>query len=371
MKRAMGVISLINEIDFLEVLSRNRCVAAVPFGGRYRLIDFILSGMVNSGMSKVAVFTHSKYRALMDHLGSGKEWDLDRKRGGLFVLPPNTEEHDEKAKGDLYQFYCQRDYFHRSKQDVVVITRSHMVCNIDLEPAIQAHLDGDSDITMVYKHTADETLSRNRRIRMDETGRVVEMQDHNGRLVSDHVSMEIFIMTKAFLLDLVETSLAQGYDHFFRDAIMKNMQQLKIGSYEYTGYLGIINTVQSYYHHSMNLLIPEVRRELFYKNGLIYTKIKDEPPARYLQGSSIQNSLVANGCIVEGTVENCILFRGVKIKAGSAVRNSIILQNNEIYSGASITNAILDKDVKVLEGKVLQGDPTAPFLAVKRSIIGQ
>jgi len=121
----------------------------------------------------------------------------------------------------------------------------------------------------------------------------------------------------------------------------------------------------------MNLLIPEVRRELFYKNGLIYTKIKDEPPARYLQGSSIQNSLVANGCIVEGTVENCILFRGVKIKAGSAVRNSIILQNNEIYSGASITNAILDKDVKVLEGKVLQGDPTAPFLAVKRSIIGQ
>src|SRR5690554_2743469 len=124
MKRAMGVINLINEIDFLEVLHRNRCVAAVPFGGRYRLIDFILSGMINSGMSKVAVFTQTKYRALMDHLGSGKEWDLDRKRGGLFVLPPNVEDHDEHVKGDLYQFYCQRDYFHRSRQDVVVITRS-------------------------------------------------------------------------------------------------------------------------------------------------------------------------------------------------------------------------------------------------------
>ena len=371
MKRAMGVINLINEIDFLEVLNRNRCVAAVPFGGRYRLIDFILSGMVNSGMSKVAVFTHTKYRALMDHLGSGKEWDLDRKRGGLFVLPPHTEEQDERAKGDLYQFYCQRDYFHRSKQDVVIITRSHMVCNIDLEPAIQAHLDGDADITMVYKNTADETLSRNRRIRMDETGRVIEMQDHNGRLVSDNVSMEIFIMTKAFLLDLVETSLAQGFDHFVRDAIMKNMDKLKIGTYEYTGYLGIINTIQSYYHHSMNLLNPEVRRELFYKNGLIYTKIKDEPPARYLEGSSVQNAFIANGCIVEGSVENCILFRGVKVKAGSVVRNSIILQNGEIHAGSSITNAILDKDVKVLEGKMLQGDPTSPFLAVKRSIIGQ
>jgi glucose-1-phosphate adenylyltransferase len=370
MKRAMGVINLINEIDFLEVLHRNRCVAAVPFGGRYRLIDFILSGMINSGMSKVAVFTHAKYRALMDHLGSGKEWDLDRKRGGLFVLPPNTDEHDEIAKGDLYQFYCQRDYFHRSKQDVVVITRSHVVCNIDLQPAIQAHLDGDADITMVYKHTDKETLSRSRRIRMDDTGRVVEMQDHNGRLVSDDVSMEIFIMTKAFLLDLVETSLAQGYDHFVRDAIMKNMDRLKIVGFEYTGYLGIINTIQSYYRHSMNLLIPEVRRELFYKNGLIYTKIKDEPPARYLHGSSVQNALIANGCVVEGTVENCILFRGVRIRAGAVVRNSIILQNGEICAGASIGNAILDKDSKVLEGKILQGDPTAPYLAVKRSIIG-
>jgi glucose-1-phosphate adenylyltransferase len=371
MKRAMGVINLINEVDYLEVLHRNRCVAAVPFGGRYRLIDFILSSMVNSGMSKVAVFTHSKYRALMDHLGSGKEWDLDRKRGGLFVLPPNTDEKEEIARGDLYQFHCQRDYFHRSRQDVVVVTRSHMVCNINLQPAIETHLESGADITMVYKHTVSETTARARRIRMDETGRVVEMQDHNGRLSSNDVSMEIFIMTKQFLLDLVETSLAQGYDHFVRDAIMKNLSKLRVVGYHYDGYLGLINTIQSYYRHSMNLLKPEVRRELFNKNGLIYTKIKDEPPSRYLDGSSVQNALIANGCIVEGSVENCILFRGVRVGKGAVIRNSIILQNGEIHSGASIQNSILDKDVKVLEGKTVQGDPTAPYLAAKRSVIGR
>ena len=370
MKRAMGVINLINEVDYLEVLHRNRCVAAVPFGGRYLLIVFILSSMVISNMSKVAVFTHAKYRALMDHLGSGKAWDLDRKRGGMFVLPPDVDNRDEIAKGDLYQFHCQRDYFHRSRQDVVVVSRSHMVCSINLEPAIAQHLESGADITMVCKQTDNEKHSHARRIRLDEHGRIVEMQDHNGRLNSPFVSMEIFIMTKAFLLDLVETSLAQGYDHFVRDAIMKNMHRLNIRAYQYDGYLGVINTIPSYFRHSMNLLNPDVRRELFMKSGRIFTKIKDEPPSRYDQQSSVRGSLIANGCVIEGTVENSIVFRGVRIGKGAVVRNSIVLQNGEILPGAEVSNAILDKDVKVLGGTTLQGDPTAPYLAVKRSVIG-
>src|SRR5690606_38702020 len=141
-----------------------------------------------------------------------------------------------------------------------------------------------------------------RRIRLDDAGRVIEMQDHNGRLNSDCISMEIYIMHKRFLLELVETSLAQGYDHFVRDALMKNIDRIRVTGYAYTGYLGVINTVPSYYRNSMNLLEPAVRQSLFYDPGLIFTKIKDEPPARYAAGSNVNNALIANGCVVEGTV---------------------------------------------------------------------
>jgi glucose-1-phosphate adenylyltransferase len=369
MKRAMGVVNLINEVDYLEVLHRDRCVAAIPFGARYRLIDFILSSMVNSGMSNVAVLAHEKYRALMDHLGSGKEWDLDRKRSGLFILPPNLNTRREVARGDLYQFFCQRDYFHRSREDIVVMTRSHMVCNVDLSAVVEEHLASDSDITLVYKQTQEESAAQCRRIRIDESGRVVEMQDHNGRLDSDLISMEIFVMHKSFLMELVETSLAQGYDHFVRDAVMKNLSRIRMRGYEYSGYLGVINTVQSYYHNSMKLLDPAVWQSLFYNPGLIYTKIKDEPPARYASGSVVKNSLIANGCVIEGTVENSILFRGVHVAKDAVVRNSIILQNGVIENGASVIGSIMDKDVKVTRGKLLQGDPNSPYLAAKRSVI--
>ncbi len=369
MKRAMGVINLINEADDLEVLHRERCVAAIPFGARYRLIDFMLSSMVNSGMSNVAVLAHEKYRALMDHLGSGKEWDLDRKRSGLFLLPPNLNVRREVARGDLFQFFCQRDYFHRSREDIVVVTRSHMVCNIDLSKVVEAHLAGDADITMVYKQTEEETAGQCRRIRMDESGRIVEMQDHSGRLNSDLIAVEIYVMHKSFLMELVETSLAQGYDHFVRDAVMKNIGRVRIQGYQYEGYLGVINTIPSYYQNSMRLLDPAIWKSLFYSPSLIYTKIKDEPPSRYVSGSSVKNALIANGCIIEGVVENSILFRGVHVKRGAVVRNSIILQNGVIGEGAQVTSAVLDKDVRVSHRKLLHGDPNSPYLAAKRSVI--
>lgn len=369
MNRAMGVINLINEVDYLEVLHRDRCVAAVPFGARYRLIDFVLSGMVNAGMDNVAVFTQEKYRALLDHLGSGKEWDLDRKLNGLFLLPPNLNERQELARGDLYQFYRQRDYFHRSKQDVVVITRSHMVCNLDFKEVIDTHLRSGADITMVYKRSCNETAARCRRIVLNEEDRVIEMQDPSSRLLGDCISMEIFVLNKCLLLELVETSLAQGYDHFVRDVVMKNVHRLNIMGFEYKGYLGVINTVQSYYRNSMNLLRQEVRRELFEQPGVIYTKIKDEPPARYLASSHVENSLVANGCVVEGTVENSILFRGVRVRKGAVVRGSIIMQGSEIGEGSNVIHAILDKDVRITCGKTIIGDYNSPYLAAKRSVI--
>jgi glucose-1-phosphate adenylyltransferase len=369
MKNVMGVINLVNEPDDLEELTYFRNLASVPFGGRYRLIDFVLSNMVNSGIGNVAVFTQHKYRSLMDHLGSGKQWDLDRKRGGLFVLPSILDEPTGISRGDLFQFYSNRDYFYRGKEEFVIITRSHMVCNVDYRDAVRYHQDMQADITVLYKQIDEDEPAKFRRLAVKDDGRVTVMEDHTGRLRTNNISMEMYIMSKALLLDMVESCLAQGFDHFVRDGIMKNIDKLSVYGYKFEGHLGIVNSVQGYYKHSMQLLNPNIWRELFFQKNLIFTKVKDEPPARYLETAAAKNALIANGCIIEGKVENSILFRGVKIGKGAYVKNSIILQNCEIEENVIIENAILDKDVFISRGRVLTGDQKTPFIAAKTKVI--
>lgn len=368
-QKAMGVINLIHEFDELEVLTQNRCPATVPFGARYRLVDFMMSSMVNSGISDVAVFAHTKYRSLMDHLGAGRPWDLHTRQSGLFILPPSTIDVAELGRGDLYHFYQHRDYFYRSTLDYVVIARSHMVCNIDLNLVVEQHEQTEADITVVYKRQSDLLGGKARKITLDADGRVTQMQESFGSLDSDLHCMEIYVMKKDFLLNLVEASLAQGKDHLVRDAIQSHINTLYIRGYEYKGYLGVINTVQSYYHNSMQLLRPEVWQNLFFAPAPIYTKTKDEPPTRYLDGAKTGNSLIANGCKVEGTVINSIVFRGVHVGKGAVIRNSVIMQNCEIEAGSHLNYTIFDKDVKVGEGKEVIGTASQPFVAGKRKVI--
>jgi glucose-1-phosphate adenylyltransferase len=305
----------------------------------------------------------------MDHLGSGKQWDLDRKRGGLFVLPSILDEPTGISRGDLFQFYSHRDYFYRGKEEYVIISRSHMVCNVDYRDALRYHQEMQADITVLYKQIDEEEPAKFRRLAVKNDGRITLMEDHTGRLRTNNVSMEMYIMSKALLLDMVESCLAQGYDHFVRDGIMKNIDKLSVYGYKFEGHLGIVNSVHGYYKNSMQLLNPTIWRELFFQKNLIYTKVKDEPPARYLESAAVKNSLIANGCILEGKVENSILFRGVKIHKGAYVKNSIILQNCEIEENVIIENAILDKDVFISRGRILTGDNKAPFIAAKTKVI--
>ncbi len=365
----MGVINLVNEPDDLEELTYHRCLASVPFGGRYRLIDFTLSNMVNSGIDNVAVFTQDKYRSLMDHLGSGKEWDLDRKRGGLFLLPAVYEQSTGMSRGDLYQFYSHRDYFYRGKEELVIISRSHIVCNIQYQDAVRYHEEKQADITVIYKDTRTDIPARFRRLAVKDDGRVTVIEDHTGRLRTDHISMEMYIISKSLLLDMIESCLAQGFDNLVRDGIMKNIDKLSVYGYKYDGHVSIVNSIQSYYAQSMQLLNPRIWRELFFQKNLIYTKVKDEPPSHYFADASVKNTLIANGCKIEGRVENSILFRGVHIHKGAYVKNSIILQNCEIEENVIIENSILDKDVFISRGRVLTGDHKAPFIAAKTRVI--
>ncbi|SFI28639.1 glucose-1-phosphate adenylyltransferase [Paenibacillus sp. UNC496MF] len=365
----LGVINLIHESDEMESLTASRCLATVPFGARFRLIDFTLSSMVNSGINKVGVFAQTKYRSLMDHLGSGKHWDLHHRQSGLFIMPPVTDDVNEVRRGDLYHFYQHRDFFARSTHEYVLVARSHMICNLDFEGVLASHKASGADITVICKEQTELFGGRARKVQVDERGRVTAMQDHFGRMESDLVSMEMYLMRKELLLELVDTSLAQGRDHLVRHAIMSRVDKLHIQCFAFEGYLGVVNTLNSYYQNSMQLLRPEVWKSLFYEPGPVFTKVKDEPPARYAEGAKTINSLVANGCIIEGTVINSILFRGVHVRKGAVVRNSIVMQNGVIGENSSVNHVILDKDVTVERSRELYGAEASPFIAMKRRVI--
>ncbi len=371
MKNVIGVINLGKEQSMLQELTGSRSIASVPFGGRYRLIDFVLSNMVNAGAQKVAVFTLNKSRSLLDHLGSGKEWDLDRKRGGLFILPPAINYPSGEYKGDLQNFYGHLDYFQRSKEKYVIIARSHVIYNMDFNKLLEAHEESKADITLVYKDVDQSEVcpEANIKLKLGPDAKVTDV--HQGLLETGRCNlfMETFIIERTLLIEMILDSVEKNQYDLLTQVVMNNLDRLVVKGYQHQGYLSMIHNVASYYRHSMSLLNPEVWHNLFYEPGLIYTKIKDEPPTRYSEQANVRGSLIANGCEIEGTVENSILFRGVKVAKGTHIKNSIVMQKCEIEEGVDLDHVIIDKEVKVTEGKVLAGDPANPLVINKRSWI--
>lgn len=371
MKDVMGVIYVNNREEALQPLTKERCVASVPFGGRYRLIDFMLSSMVNSSIYNISVFTVRKYRSLMDHLETGKSWDLNRKHDGLFVLPPQTHYHSSEFKGALQSFRQHLDYFHRSRQNYVVISGSNLVCNLDLVPAVSFHRQSGADVTLLYTTVEGErnNVCTCRQVITGEGERVLELVS-NGRLSQgDKACLCVYVMKKSLLLDLIRQSTESGRYHLLDDGIIGNLKRLNVNAYPVEGFLSLIDSVDIFYRRNMDLLQPLVWGELFFQPGLIYTKVKDEPPTRYTEDTRVKNSLLANGCIIEGRVENSILFRGVRIHKGAHVKDSIVMQRSVVRENARVEKAILDKEVQITPNKTVQGNAQAPLVIEKRKTV--
>ncbi len=364
----MGVINLDNEQDFLNELTYFRCGAAVPFGGRYRLIDFVISNMTNTGFIDIAVFTRRKYRSLMDHLGKGKSWDLDTKYGGLFILPPDWNDPTDISKGDLQHFHNNLDFFHRGKAEYVLISGSQHVCGVNYQEVFDHHQKTEADITLIYKKVdiLEPEHKQCQKLAVTEEGRVVEVTNEE---YNNNVYMNMYLISKKLLLQLVEHGIAHGATHLFNNCITSELKNINVQAFEYKGVHCVINSVQSYYKNNLKLLNPDFYRDLFFNEQTINTKVKNEPPARYSEGSHVSNSLVGNGCIIEGTVENSILFRGVKVHKNAIVKNCIIMQRCNISENAILENVILDKEVSLTEGKRLIGNEQMPFVIPKRRVI--
>jgi len=371
MQNVMGIINLNEGQNFLAQLTQRRPLAAIPFGGRYRIIDFILSNMVNSGIQNVGILVEDKYRALMDHLRSGKEWDLARKRDGLFILPPGRSQFSkENYHGSVEKFYNNLDYIESSRQQYVLIAGSHIICNLSYRKAFRFHQDVGADITLLYKeHNSDEELVEYSIVECQANGLITDIAINSSSPLSRKISLDMYIMKKDLLVNLIRNCHSRGGLDFIQDIVIKNIGTLKMYGYPHKGYVARVDCVRNYYKHNMELLKPEKWEELFFKSGLVYTKVKDEAPVKYKENARVSNAMIGNGCIIEGHVENSILFRGVAVHKGAYIKDSIVMQKCDIAENAVIENVICDKNVKITNGQWLKGEANCPLVIEKGSVI--
>lgn len=372
---AVGIIfSSINEKSVYE-LTKQRTMASVPFGCRYRLIDFALSNMVNSGVNHVGIVTHYNYQSLMDHIGSGKDWDLARRHGGIKILPPYITAF-ANASNMLYNTRLEalisiRDFISDCKEEIVVLSDCDSVCNIDLSAMIDKHIETNADITVGVKSSylsMDNERSQTV-VRSDESGRVLEVSEYTGlKNGFEDVSVRIMVIGRKYLEELITDAVARGYTSFTKDILVRNCKFLNVRTYKLDGYFATIRSLSDYFRCSMDLLDPEIRNSLFaVRNRPVFTKVRNSAPTSYVTGAIVRNSLIADGCVIEGTVENSILFRGVKVGKNTHIKNSIIMQDTITGENVYLNCVITDKNVVIRDGRVLSGHETKPFFIDKKS----
>ena len=373
MSNVLGLIfANMHELTVTD-LTKNRAMASIPFGARYRLIDFPLSNMVNSGVSNVGVVTKSNYQSLLDHIGSGDEWDLSRKTGGLHFLPPYSNNF---TNGGLYRGRLEAlagviGFITNAHADYVLLTDCDCVANVDYKKIVDYHEEKGADITVVYGRstfTSEQTKTRTI-LKVNEQGDVCDVLIRPDMAGEFDASMNIFVMSKEFLLKIINESMSRNLYSFEIDVLQHRLSELKVCGYRFDGYYSQIDSIQAYYQANMDLMNKEVRTELFNLTDPIYTKVRDDAPAKYGLEASAKNSLIADGCVIEGTVENSVLFRGVKVGKGAVIKNCILMQDAEVGDKCELNYVIADKNVKVGNYRSLCGTVDYPVFVNKNSAV--
>lgn len=367
--KALGIIFSTMHEKHIGPLTIDRSIASLPFGGRYRLIDFSLSNMANSGIYNVGIITHSNYQSLMQHVGSGKSWDLSRKIGGLRILPPSL---DKIFNTRWEALRYSANFIRNADERYVVLADGDVICNFDFSKALAFHEEKLSDITVIYrKKDLGESNDKNKLyFTIDRDGRVTEAARSDKAKGMQNVGTYMYILGRDFLLGLLENSEEKNISSFYRDVICRGVGDYNIYAYELEGYFASVDSVANYFRHSMEMLDRNKCVALFDNDGAnIYTKVRDSAPCRFAITSSVKNSIIADGCVIKGRVENSILFRGVKVAEDAVVKNSILFQDTEVGDGTFLNCVITDKNVHILDSRMLSGHQTNPYIISKNTVI--
>lgn len=364
----MGIIFSNIYDSKMGALTEMRTSASIPVGGRYRQIDFVLSSMANSGIKHIGIITKYNYQSLMDHLGSCQEWDLTLQKRGVALLPPYATGHNGVYRGKLEALQNALTVLQSGNQDYVVLADSNVMAAVDFRKVVDAHVASGAGITVVAKKgVSDGQRNCHFALLPDENGQAVAMGCDFAAPADYHVSMGMFVLERKRLLSIINEMVPHGNYHLERDFVMNlfNKGTLQVNVYDFEGAALFNDSVESYYKNSMMLLDPGVRNSLFRGEVPIYTKVRDEVPTRYGKSAEVGNCIVADGCRLDGAVENSVVFREVKVEHGAEVRDSIIMQGCVIEHGACIRYTILDKNVTVKAGTKLLGSPEHPLIIRK------
>ena len=369
----MNVMGIIFASDGnIGSLTDKRTMGSLPYGGRYRQIDFHLSNMAAAGIRRVGIISRHNYQSLMNHIGSGEEWGLELEEGGLEFLTPYAMSTTDIYRGKLDNLNFAMDFLEYGTDDeLVVMADSAIVYNIDLTRVIASHMASGKDVTVVTK----EGIANGKK-KLDLAVKLTggEIAD----IAVDYVapseylaSMDIFVLSRKFLLEQVKECIAHNQFHMDRDLVMGGWQKntVSVNIYRFQGPALFNETVEEYFHNSLALIDKDLRHDIFGFNHPVYTKVRDRVPTYYGESCEMDNCLVADGCMLEGHVKNSVLFRQVSISAGANVENCLIMNDAVIGKNATLKNVILDKDVVVRPGATLIGTESNPIIVKKGEIV--
>ena len=369
---ALGIIFPNSYDSLVPELVTERLMASIPFASRYRMCDFMISSMVHCGIDNISILVRKNYHSLMDHLGSGREWDLTRKNGGLNIVPPYAQKQVKVYEGRIEALESIRGYLKKQTEKYVIMTDSNIAVNFDFNDLLHAHIESGADATVVYrKQEIPKPLIKQSTEALDLYYALGVNGDHVSKIYINptekgemNFCLNIYVVERELLIRMIDDAFVHGYTSFVRDILERQIEHLDVRGYCYDGYVAEIHDMKSYFEENMKLLEEENLNALFSGNQ-IYTKIRDDNPTRYINGSKAQNVMVADGCVIEGDVENSILFRGVHVGKGAKVKNCVLMQDTVVEDNASVEYVITDKDVTITEGKSLTGNDSFQVFVAK------
>lgn len=373
---ALGIIFPNSYDSLVPDLVSERLMASIPFASRYRMCDFMISSMVHCGIDNISILVRKNYHSLLDHLGNGREWDLARKNGGLNIVPPFAQKQIKVFSGRIEALESIRGYLIKQTEKYVILSDANIAVNFDFNALLDAHIKSGADVTMVYrKQEIPQSLIRQSTAGMDlyyalgiNGDRVSKIYINPKESGEMNFSLNIYVIDRELLIRMVDEAYLHGDVYFVRDILEKKIDQLDVRGFCYDGYVAHIHDMNSYFEENMRLLKEENINALFSGNQ-IYTKIRDDNPTRYINGAKAKNVMVADGCVIEGEVENSVLFRGVKIGKGAKVKNCVLMQDTVIEDNASVEYVITDKNVTISEDKSLTGNDTFQVYVAKGQVV--
>ena len=363
----MGII-FTNDATMGE-LTIKRTMASLPFGGRYRQVDFALSNLSCAGVRHVGIISRHNYQSLMNHIGDGEEWGLELEEGGLEFLTPYSMSTSHTYRGKLESLAHAMDFLEYGPEDeLAVMIDSAILSNVDLMDVLNKHVASGKDVTVVTKAgIANGKKKLDLALKLDENGEVADMVVDYAASKDYVASMDIFVLNKKWLMAQVNEMIARDKFHMDRDLVLGGWQRGKVSVnvYQFDGVAMFNESVEEYFYNSLSLIDKDIRNNIFHGNHPVYTKVRDRVPTYYGEECEVENCLIADGCMLDGEVEDSVLFRQVTVEKGAEVENCIIMNDSIIGEGAELKYAILDKNVTVTPGAKLIGTKKNPII-VKR-----